>query len=136
MEDDANERVVAALDSLDAWLGDGANGDRWRAHLRTAELRAELAKGADADPAIVARSLQEFHGEAQGLDLAPFVEARTAIEEWLETFRGQFIDDLARLAWGSRGGHAADFAVNTPGSPWPSPVSSATSLRKLSPRCS
>src|SRR5688572_16905002 len=56
----AAQEVARALDRLDAWLGDNPNGDRWRQYLRTTELRSELQKGIDADPAAVAAATQRF----------------------------------------------------------------------------
>jgi hypothetical protein len=95
----------AALDQLDAWLGDGEKGDRWRAYLQTDQLRAELAKGDAADAAIVARVLQQFRTGAKGLELAPFQAASNAIANYLAALRGQFGDDLAKLALSARGDH-------------------------------
>ena len=99
------DAVTAELDQLDAWLGSGENGDRWRAFLHTEELRAELAKGADADPAVVARTLQRFEEGVNGLNLAPFVAARAAIKSQLATMKSRYADDLGKLAWASRGDH-------------------------------
>jgi hypothetical protein len=99
------DAVTAELDKLDVWLGSGDNGNRWRAYLHTAEIRAELAKGDDADPAVIARSLQRFAGAAKGLELAPFVAARNAIEAQLSAIKSRYGNDLARLAWASRGDH-------------------------------
>ncbi len=105
--------VVEALDKLDAWLGAGANGDRWRRYLHSAELRAELDQGAKADPATVARLLQRYRGDAKGLDLAPFEAVRQALERWLAQLKGQYQGDLPKLAWAARGDHvpisAAEF---------------------------
>jgi hypothetical protein len=97
--------ALGALDAMDAWLGDGPNGNRWREYLHTAEVRAELAKGDEADLAVIARQLQHFRSGAAGLDLAPFVDARKAVERWLEEQKQQLVEDLARLALASRGDH-------------------------------
>jgi hypothetical protein len=98
-------RLAAALDRLDAWLGDGDNGDRWRRYLHANELRAELAKAAQADPALVARILQRYREPVAGLDLGPFVAVRDAIQAWLAELKRQYQDDLVKLAWASRGDH-------------------------------
>ena len=104
--DGAARRSTAALDELDAWLGDGDNGDRWRAYLHADELRAELAKGAEADPAVVARSLQRFRGDADGLELAPFAAGRRGDRRLARgAAAASTTDDLAKLAWASRGDH-------------------------------
>ncbi len=97
--------ALAALDAMDGWLGDGPNGDRWREYLHTAEIRAELAKGDEADLAVIARQLQHFRSAAIGLDLAPFVDAREAVNRWLGGQREQFADDLPWLALASRSDH-------------------------------
>jgi hypothetical protein len=102
---DGRATAVSALDKLDAWLGPESNGDRWRAYLHEDELRAELAKGAEGDPAIVARQLQRFQGDAKGLELAPFVTAREAIGKWLGELKRAYAADLSKLAWASRGDH-------------------------------
>ena len=39
--------VVDALDQLNAWLGTGPNGDRWRSYIEADQLRAELGKSGD-----------------------------------------------------------------------------------------
>ncbi len=98
--------VTAALDQLDAWLGDGDNGNRWRTYLDAAHLRAELAKGVQADPAVVARVLSNFRSDADGLTLAPFTHAADAIDAWLTELRRQYENDLPRMAWAARGDHA------------------------------
>ncbi|HYO25104.1 MAG TPA: hypothetical protein VEQ85_09145, partial [Lacipirellulaceae bacterium] len=98
--------TVAALDAMDAWLGSGDNGARWRSYLHTDELRAELAKGAGADPALLARALQRFHEGARGLELAPFAAVRAALAQHHAAVQRGYAGDLARLAWASRGDHA------------------------------
>lgn len=107
------EDIVAALDKLDAWLGVEANGDRWRKYLHADELRAEIALGAQADPAKVARALQRFRGDAKGLNLAPFESVRIALAAWLSALKQQYQGDLPKLAWAARGDHVplstADF---------------------------
>lgn len=101
----APEAVASALDKLDAWLGDGDNGDRWRAYLHTAQLRTEVAKGQEADPSVAAYTLGVLHGEANGLTLAPFQSAADAIDAWLLDLRDKYENDLPKLAWASRGDH-------------------------------
>src|SRR6185503_6463093 len=98
--------VASAIDKLDAWLGDGDNGNRWRAYLHTDQLRAEVAKGGEADPAVVAYTLGVLHGDAKGLTLAPFKSAADAINAWLLDLREKYENDLPKLAWASRGDHS------------------------------
>jgi hypothetical protein len=97
-EGDRAAAVAVALDDLDAWVGDGANGDRWRSYLKTGELRTELAKSAEANPAVVARVLQQFRGDANGLELAPFRTTADALARWLAELRQPLADDLVRYA--------------------------------------
>lgn len=97
--------VIEALDQLDAWVGSGSNGDRWRSFIKADQLRADLAKGAEVDPAQLAESLQVLSGNANGLQLAPFVKLRLALADYLKTVRSQFNGDFAKLAWAARGDH-------------------------------
>ena len=97
--------VVDALDQLNAWLGTGANGDRWRSYIEADQLRAELGKSGDVDPAKLAASLKRLSGDADGLQLAPFQKLRAALAEYLKTVRSQFSGDFAKLAWEARGDH-------------------------------
>jgi hypothetical protein len=99
------EAVTSALNELDAWLGDGDNADRWRAFLHADQLRAEVAKGDEADPAPVAYTLGVLHGDADGLKLAPFKAAADAINAWLLDLREKYENDLPKLAWASRRDH-------------------------------
>ena len=89
--------VFKALDQLDAWVGSGANGDRWRSFIKADQLRAELAKGADADPAQLAAAMQRLSGDANGLQLAPFQKLRIALTEYVKTVRAHFNGDFAKL---------------------------------------
>lgn len=98
----ARTSLVAKLDRLDAWLGSGANGDAWRNYLEIGSLRDEIAKGAEADPAVVSRTQRQLRTEAKGVDLAPFAEVRTAAQTWAHELRKGFGDDLSELAWSSR----------------------------------
>lgn len=90
--------VIAALDELDAWVGDGANGDRWRAFLKTSQLRDDLAKGAEGDQAALDDSLKLLSGGTSGLQLAPFQKVRTALADYLQSLRANFNGDFAKLA--------------------------------------
>jgi hypothetical protein len=90
--------VLVALDALDAWLGSGPNSDRWRAYLRTAEVRRAAQFGADADAAIVNQAMQRFTSNANGLDLPRFVAVRDALAAWQRELTQQGKADLAQLA--------------------------------------
>ncbi len=98
-------QLTVELDDLDQWVGDGANGDKWRKFLRTKELREQLAKGREADPAIVARVQQQYRSGANGLDKRRFVSTGHEIQTWLDALRNQHAGDLAKSVWASRGDH-------------------------------
>ncbi len=97
--------VIEALDQLDAWVGSGPNGDRWRSFLKADQLRVDLAQGVEVDPAQLAESLQILSGKANGLQLAPFQKLRVALADYLKVVRSQFNGDFAKLAWDTRGDH-------------------------------
>ena len=86
------------LTQQNAWLGDGENGDRWRAYLHNSDLEAELAKGAKADPTVVAAALEQYTSGAKGLDLPKFAAVRTALTEWLEILSLPKIGELPQIA--------------------------------------
>ena len=98
-------KVAYALDALDEWVGEGENGNNWRTFLQSAELREQLELGAEADPAVVSRVLQQYQSGASGLDKRRFVETRQSLESWLEALREQYAGNLAKLAWAARGDH-------------------------------
>lgn len=100
--DDASQ-LTAALDQLDEWVGPEANGNQWRKYLASRTLRAQIAKGAKADPAIVSRVLEQYLSGAKGLDKSRFVKVRQEIESWRDALQQQYVDDLPKLAWASRG---------------------------------
>ena len=97
-------RLQAALDALDSWVGDGANGDRWRKYLRSAELRKQIAAASDADPAAVSRALQQYQSSAKGLEKGRFTKVRSALKNWLTSLQ-QHEGDLAKRVWSARGDH-------------------------------
>lgn len=98
-------QLTTALDELDRWIGDGPNGDRWRKHLDTRQLRDQVAEGSNADPAVVARVLQRYRSGTPGLEKGRFVSVRDALADWLDALQQQFTGDLSKLAWASRGDH-------------------------------
>lgn len=106
----AAARITAALGRLDSWLGDNPNADRWRQFLQTADLKLELRKGAEADPAAVSQILRHFSGAENGLKLAQFKAVRESLQAWLIELRGSYANDLAKLALSYR----SDFAPLTP----------------------
>lgn len=99
------DRLESALDQLDAWIGPGAKGDRWRVYLRSEALREQIAAGADADLEIVAGALQKYNSGTAGLELRRFVAVRQALEDWLEALIENSSEDLPSLVWKLRGEH-------------------------------
>jgi len=97
--------LTVALDDLDQWVGDEANGKKWRGFLHTQELREQLAKRHEADPAIVSRVLQQYRSGAGGLDKRRFVAVGHKLQTWLDALRNQHAGDLAKLVWAARGDH-------------------------------
>lgn len=95
---DAARRVTAELDRLDAWLGDGPNGERWRQFLRTGELRKELSGGANASSSTVAAAVQRFSAQTPGLNLPRFIAVRDALRQWSTELNQQNAAGLAKLA--------------------------------------
>ena len=72
-----------AAKELDTWLGSGANGQSWRTYLGAEALQAELAKDAQPDPAVLAKTIQKLTSRAPGLEGAKYVALRTALENLL-----------------------------------------------------
>ena len=98
-------QLTVYLDDLDQWVGDGNNGDKWRKFLQTKDLREQLAKGREADPAVVSRVLQEYQSGAQGLSKRRFVSTRRELRTWRDALRNQHAGDLAKSVWAWRGEH-------------------------------
>ncbi len=95
--------LQAALADLDQWIGDEANGQKWRKFLATAALQKQIAAGSGADPAVVSQVLAKYRSGALGLEKPRFVKVRQEIDQWLTALRGQYANDLAKMAWASRG---------------------------------
>ncbi len=98
-------RLEAALDDLDAWVGEEKNGDKWRKYLRSAALRKAMKEGEEADPAVVARALQQYRSGAKGLEKRRFVVVRGALQSWLNDLRNQHAGNLSKSVWAARGDH-------------------------------
>ena len=97
--------VQAALDELDAWIGPGTKGDKWRTFLHSEELRRQLALGADADLAAVAKVLQQYQTGIAGLEMRRFAAVRRELEHWLSMLVEHSAQDLPNLVWALRGEH-------------------------------
>jgi len=95
----AMDRARTALGRLQAWLGDGENGRRWNEYLQSEALAAELAKGRQANAEVVAEVLQRYgRAGVKGLDQAPLVAVRRALEAWLDAAGIPPSDRLPQLA--------------------------------------
>jgi hypothetical protein len=102
---DDTSRLQADLDKLDAWIGPGAKGDKWRGFLRSEELRNQMAAGADADLDTVAGVVQQYHSGVAGLELSRFAAVRRDLDQWFQSLIEHSSEDLANLAWTLRGEH-------------------------------
>jgi hypothetical protein len=100
--DEASAPVTTALDSLQKWIGSGPNGNTWAKYLQLDALRAQLAKGADADPAVVDGVLQQFEGPAKGLELPKFRSLRNALAAWSEDLSVVQAGGLSEAALGAQ----------------------------------
>ncbi|REK10892.1 MAG: hypothetical protein DWQ37_15750 [Planctomycetota bacterium] len=78
------DQVQQALNSVDAWLGDGANAESWGAYLKLPALREQLEKGSDANLDVVKQVAAQLHSDAAGLDRERFVKLRQAVDQWAE----------------------------------------------------
>ena len=102
---DDTASLEAALNDLDQWIGDKANGDKWRKFLLSAELRKEIQCGREADPAKVSRALQQYRSGAKGLNKRRFVAVRGELQTWLDRLKNQHAADLPQLVWAVRVDH-------------------------------
>ena len=98
-------RLEASLNELDAWIGPAAKGDKWRAYLRTEELRRQIAAGADADLEPVAGVLQQYSSGIAGLEMRRFATVRRELQNWFQSLVEHSSEDLASLVWTLRGEH-------------------------------
>lgn len=92
--DSAADRLRAVTDQLEQWLATSPNGAGWRTFLQTERLRAEVAKGSQADPRTVWELLGKFCGNTPGLEVAEFYKVRRAIEDWLAELPPPPVDRL------------------------------------------
>jgi hypothetical protein len=82
-QDDSLSGVRQALKNVERWLGTGATAKGWEAYLKLPALREQLAKGPDADPAVVKPVADQLASGANGLELAQFAALREAVSLWL-----------------------------------------------------
>jgi len=94
----------AALVQLDAYLGNGPNGRAWRELLLIDELRKHADRNSmSTDHEAVGRVLERFQSREPGLEKAPFVRVRAAIQAWLDRGPGLQPEDLVALAASTKG---------------------------------
>jgi hypothetical protein len=79
------DEVRRSVDDLHRWLGEGANGKQWKAFLKSDQLTAELAKGDQADPAVVAEVLAQYASGTAGLDRNHFQAVKNSLTKWAPT---------------------------------------------------
>jgi hypothetical protein len=92
------ERVETAFHELNRWLGDGANGNKWRTFIMADALREQLARGESADPAVLREIAARMDSGAKGLDLPRFVAVRQALTEWQQSLPPIAASQLADAA--------------------------------------
>ncbi len=83
--EDPSAPVREAVAQLEKYLDSQPTGKGWRDYLNLAALKAELDKGAEADPKKAAEFLKLLEGEAPGLELEPFARLRDALRQWPES---------------------------------------------------
>lgn len=88
--------VQEALQGLDQWLEGSPYKDGWMEYLQTPRLQRQLAQPEQADPHQLAEILARYYSEAEGLELAPFVQVREALRDWLAEITGTSWAGLAR----------------------------------------
>lgn len=74
--------VRQAAAELDRQLGRGDNARLWREYLGWSDLQAALADPQRADYRVLGRVLQRLSSGEPGLESAPFVSLRRALERW------------------------------------------------------
>lgn len=74
--------VRTALSEMQAWLGQSKEAAAWNGYLRTADLKAQLAKGNDADEVVVYGILARYSSGQPGVELPPVAKVREAIAAW------------------------------------------------------
>jgi len=105
-EANPTQQLSSALATLDGWLGEGPNGDRWRVYLKTEELREQIRRGDDANTEAVQEVLAQYRSDANGLDRPRFVAVRKELLRWLTHLKTQKSDEpLPELVWELRGEH-------------------------------
>jgi hypothetical protein len=92
-----------AFSQVQSWLGTGQNATAWGQYLDFTALEAQLAKGNQADPAIVEQLRKKLESGAPGLDLPPFAALREAVARWANELKVANTQDLSQAAIDSEG---------------------------------
>jgi hypothetical protein len=95
-------QVQAAVNDLQAWLGDDENAPAWREFLKTEVLIAQVQRGRKADRTRVREILERFASDTPGLDKSRFVTVRQALEVWLQELSQLQVDELPQAAMEAR----------------------------------
>ena len=90
--------VQTALNRLHQFVGNQENGRRWKNYLMSSALQAELAKGDDADPQVLADVLEKYSAETPGLEGPRFQAVRDALAAWHSELAPVSPEELPRLA--------------------------------------
>lgn len=80
----AQSSLQASVDAMDAWLSTSQHGPVWHDFLMTEPLKAEMAKGHDADVDAVREILAQYTSGKSGLTHKYFATTRDALEAWIE----------------------------------------------------
>lgn len=82
-QDDAPGDVAKSAAGLDEWLGNDANGRKWRDYLLLPALRAEVARDREANPAVLLDVWRRFASGEAGLEGKRFQAVRADLESYL-----------------------------------------------------
>ncbi len=95
---DARTEVTAAVRDLNRWLGDGANGQKWRHYLAADRLQRSLDAGNQANPADLAEVYARYATVTPGPQTAPLERVRLALASWLTEVVDVPVSELPQLA--------------------------------------
>ena len=97
-EDSPGTSVLVALDELHEWIADPNNAARWDSFLMTAELRAEIEKGSDANRTVLTAVIAKYESDTPGLDKHRFVVVREAVKAFAAELPVLALKDLPQAA--------------------------------------
>ena len=97
------QRVDAATEKLDTWLGNSSYGKGWREFLALEDLKRQLrAAASDEQAAAIERTWGALSSGAPGLERPQFAAMRKALSSWWPEVVYPEGTDLAKAAAGSR----------------------------------